>query len=677
VTDQPPDQIRRRHADLAKELHYHSYRYYVLDAPVIADFEYDRLFQELLDLEAQYPSLVTPHSPSQRIGGAVLSEFSTVERNIPMLSLENGFAEGDLIDFDQRIKKFLKIDRSIDYVAEVKMDGLAVELFYRDGYFEQGSTRGDGITGEDVTANLRTIATIPLRLLTGSSLKLPESFAVRGEVFLSVDGFAKLNRQRSEQGEPLFANPRNAAAGSLRQLDSRITAQRPLQFFAYGIDDPNRLRLHTQNSLLHTLKLLGFMVNPHTRHCSDMQQVLAFYRQVLALRPQLPYEIDGLVVKVNSFDLQNRLGNKARSPRWAIAWKFPAVQASTVLLDVHFNVGRTGAITPVAVLKPVQVGGVTVSHATLHNADEIKRKRLKIGDTVLVQRAGDVIPEIIMPIVEKRVGSEHSIHFPTACPECGTPLVRKKGEAAHRCTNIACPAQKLRSLIHFAGKSGLDIEGLGRKAIEKLVQEGLVSDIPDIFRLHGADLAGLEGWGEKSAMNVIQAIDASKRPSLARFLTALGIRHVGEVTAQLLEDHFHSLENLQSADVEQLLEIEGIGRQSAEALVAFFEEEENRTMLSELKELGVIAQSSSTVSRHLPLEGKVFVFTGGLTSFSRDEAKSQVKRLGGQVASSISKKVTHVVSGEKAGSKLQRALDLGLTILDEASFNSLLQGSDR
>jgi len=677
LTDQPPDQIRRRHADLAKELHYHSYRYHVLDSPVIADVEYDRLFQELLDLEAQYPALVTPHSPSQRIGGAVLSEFSTVERKIPMLSLENGFADSDLIDFDQRIKKFLRTDREIDYVAEVKMDGLAVELSYRHGYFEGGSTRGDGITGEDVTANLRTIASIPLRLLSDHTLELPESFSVRGEVFLSVDGFAKLNRQRSEQGEPLFANPRNAAAGSLRQLDSRITAQRPLQFFAYGMDDPSRLRLDNQDSLLHALKLLGFMVNPHTRHCSDMQQVIAFYRRVLTLRPQLPYEIDGLVVKVNSFDLQNRLGNKARSPRWAIAWKFPAVQASTVLLDVNFNVGRTGAITPVAVLEPVRVGGVTVSHATLHNAGEIKRKQLKIGDTVLVQRAGDVIPEIIMPIVEKRMGSERAIHFPAACPECGTTLGRKEGEAVHRCPNVACPAQKLRSLIHFAGKSGLDIEGLGRKAIEKLVQEGLVNDIPDIFILNSADLARLEGWGEKSAMNVIKAIETSKQTSLARFLAALGIRHVGEVTAQLLEDHFHSLENLQSASVEQLLEIEGIGQQSAEALAAFFEDEENRTMLQQLKKLGLVAQSSSTVSRHLPLLGKVFVFTGGLASFSRDEAKSQVKRLGGQVVSSISKKVTYVVSGEKAGSKLQKASDLGLTILDEASFISLLQGNDR
>ena len=672
MTEPVPSHVRKRHADLSKELHFHSYRYHVLDAPVIADIEYDRLFQELLALEEKYPSLVGPESPSQRIGGAVLPQFETVERDIPMLSLENGFSENDILDFDQRLKRFLKSEENIEYFVEVKLDGLAVELLYKDGLFVQGATRGDGKTGEDVTANLRTIPSIPL-VISSEEGEHPPFLAVRGEVFLSKEGFNTLNRQRSENEESLFANPRNAAAGSLRQLDSRVTAKRPLQFYAYGVSNPAQTGLASQQQLLATLGRFGFKINPHARLCDNIREVLDFYEEILGIRANLDYEIDGLVVKVNSFVLQSRLGNKARSPRWALAWKFPASQASTLLLDVHFNVGRTGAVTPVAVLQPVQVGGVMVSSATLHNEDEIHRKQLRIGDIVLVQRAGDVIPEVIMPVKEKRNGTEKPIFFPKRCPECNTPLVRKEGESAHRCPNPSCPAQRLRALIHFAGKAGLDIEGLGRKAIEKLVQEKLIADIPDIFRLKKEDLRQLDGWGEKSAQNVINAIQSSRFPSLAKFIAALGIRYVGEVIAQLLERHFSSLKNLMVADEERFRQIEGIGQQSAESLFTFFTSPENRSMLQQLAELGIEVQSSSPHSFSKPLDGAVFVFTGTLSGFSRDEAKSQVKRLGAQVASSISKKVTHVVAGQKAGSKIRKAEELGLVILDEEAFLQLVR----
>jgi len=672
-----PEPIRDRHAELAKELHFHSYRYHVLDAPLIADVEYDRLFQELLALEEEYPVLVTPDSPSQRIGGAVLSQFASVTREIPMLSLENGFSSGDIVDFDGRLKKFLKQDTPISYMAEVKMDGLAVELIYEEGVLVQGATRGDGRTGEDVTANLRTIASIPLRLANPATFSMPRILSVRGEVILSKAGFQTLNKEREKEGENLFANPRNAAAGSIRQLDSRISAQRPLQFFAYAVNDPALLPVETQHQLLATLGKLGFKVNSLSRRCRDIEEVIAFYDDLLKLRDDLPHEIDGLVVKVDSFSLQNRLGNKARSPRWAIAWKFPATQASTVLRDVHFNVGRTGAVTPVALLEPVQVGGVLVSRATLHNEDEILRKGLKIGDTVLIQRAGDVIPEIVMPVVDKRTGSERDIQFPKRCPECGEPLLRKSGEAVHRCTNPTCPAQRLQALIHFTGKSGLDIEGLGRKVMEKLVQTGLVIDVPDIFKLSAEDLSQLDGWGEKSANNAIASIQQSKNPSLAKFITALGIRHVGEVTSQLLEHRFANLDNLLAADLQQFLDIEGIGEQSAESLLDYFQDPDNRSMLQQLQRLGVAIQSEGREEANRPLTGKTFVFTGTLENFSRDEAKAAVKRLGGQVASSVSKKVTHLVTGEKTGSKLQRAVELGIQILNEQAFSDLLASAEK
>lgn len=665
---------RKRLAELREQLNYHAHRYYVLDDPLIADVEYDRLFQELLRLEEQYPELITPDSPSQRVGGAPLAAFAQVTRAIPMLSLENAFGDQDLRDFEERLHRFLPGNAAITYVAEPKLDGLAVELVYEDGMFTLGTTRGDGVTGEAITANLKTIATVPLRLRPPAKDKLPARLAVRGEAYLSLAGFKELNAQRARSGEALFANPRNAAAGSLRQLDPKITAQRPLAFFAYGVDDPAPLPCESQHELLQLLAAWGFATNPHTIRCADLDCVIAHFHHLAAIRHDLPYEIDGMVVKVDDFAVQKRLGTKARSPRWAIAAKFPASQATTRLLDVEFAVGRTGAITPVAILDPVEIGGIVVRRATLHNEDEMRRKDLRLGDTVLVQRAGDVIPEVVKPVVEQRTGSETPIRMPKVCPECRHPLVRPAEEAVTRCPNPACPAQRLRSLIHFAGKAGMDIEGLGKKVMEQLVQEGLVRDIPDIFRLAAADLAKLEGWGEKSAANAVTAIATRKEVSLAKLLAAIGIRHVGEVTAQLLEEHFGTLEALLHATEADFLEVAGIGPQVAASLADFFGDPTARQMLTTLQDLGLTI-AVATASRHgLPLAGTIFLFTGSLSHFSRSEAKARVKELGGQVASAMSSKVTHLVCGDKPGSKLAKARELGIRILDEQEFERLLNG---
>ncbi|MDT8334614.1 MAG: NAD-dependent DNA ligase LigA, partial [Desulfurivibrionaceae bacterium] len=494
---------QRRLEELRREINRHDYLYYVLDNPEISDGEYDRLFRELLVLEEKFPELVTEDSPSMRVGGAVLAGFDTVEHRIPMLSLENAFTDQDLLDFEKRVIRYLHRDVEISYMAEPKLDGLAVELVYENGLLTIGSTRGDGRTGENITANLKTIQTIPLRLRGG---RLPDRLEVRGEVFISIEGFRALNEQRLKNGENIFANPRNAAAGSLRQLDSKITAGRPLDFFAYGVGDPFALQVENHEQVLDILRERGFKVNELTRLCPDIRAAIDHFNFLADKRHGLEYEIDGMVVKVNSLDLQERLGSKARSPRWAVACKFPALQATTRLLDVEFNVGRTGAITPVALLDPVNVGGVRVSRATLHNEDEIIRKDLRIDDQVLVQRAGDVIPEVVKPIKEKRTGNEKPIAMPSRCPKCKSELVRKSGEAALRCVNIQCPAQRLRALIHFAGKSGLDIEGFGVRVMEQLFERNLVRSIPDLFELRREDLAELPGWGEKSAANACAAL---------------------------------------------------------------------------------------------------------------------------------------------------------------------------
>ena len=661
--------IEIRLAKLRKELNYHAYLYYVEDNPVIADSEYDHLFQELLALEKKHPELVTTDSPSQRVGSAPLDKFQQAAHRHPMLSLENSFSDNDLHDFEKRLKRFLPDTESFTYVTEPKLDGLAVELIYQDGLLTQALTRGDGRVGEDITANIKTIAVIPLQLQGN----YPSLLEVRGEVFMNLADFERLNSTRGDEGESLFANPRNAAAGSLRQLDSRLTAQRPLDFFAYGISDPSQLKATNQFSLLRQLHELGLKVNHLTRQCYSIDQVIDQYHELVEKRPQLPYDIDGMVVKVDDFSLQARLGNKARSPRWAIAAKFPASQATTILNDVEFQVGRTGAITPVALLEPVSLAGVMVSRATLHNEDEIKRKDLHLGDTVLVQRAGDVIPEVVKVMTAQRRGDEVPITMPLSCPVCQHKLVRPEEQAILRCPNSSCPAQQLRRLIHFTSKAGLDIEGLGKKAMEQLYEHGLVEDIADIYSLQKEALIPLEGWGEQSANKALNAIEESKKTSLNRFFAALGIRHIGEVTAQLLEKSFHTLADIMAADESSFIDIEGIGEQMAASLHSYFADEDNRKTIERLINAGfTFEKKQSSPSADLPLQDAVILFTGTLSSFSRSEAKNKVKEAGGQVVSSLSKKVTHLVYGDKAGSKLKKAQEMEITLLGETEFQELL-----
>ena len=658
----------RRIEELKKLLNEHSHRYYVLDDPVISDGEYDRLFQELLALEEAYPALASADSPTNRVGGTPLDKFEQVAHRLPMLSLENAFSSEDLHGFAERLQRFLSEPVESGYSTEPKLDGLAVELVYQDGVLVQGSTRGDGRTGEDITAQLRTVATIPLSLLQ----PFPGLLEVRGEVYMEKQGFSELNEKQEAAGLSPFANPRNAAAGSLRQLDPAVTAARPLLFFAYGVAEPGSTGCSTQTGLLEQLQTLGFPVCPLTVYCSDMDRVIEQYRNLADARHSLPYEIDGMVVKVDAFGLQERLGVKPRAPRWAIARKFPATQATTRLVGVEFQVGRTGAITPVAQLEPVSLDGATVSRATLHNQDEFQRKDLRIGDTILVQRAGDVIPEVVKPITENRSGTETPIEMPTHCPACDSELVKPDGEAVTRCVNLTCPAQQLRTLIHYCSKAGLDIEGLGRKYVEQLYDEGMIETIPDLYSLERERLQDLDGWGEKSADNVLAALEGAKKPMLARFLAALGIRYIGEINATLLESHFHSLEKLRQATREELLDIDGIGEQAADSLVSYFGSERVASMLDQLADGGVRPVALEQTAADLALTGATIVFTGSLNRMSRDEAKKLVKEHGGQIASSITKKVTHVVAGEKAGSKLRKAEELGKSILTEEQFLEML-----
>jgi len=657
--------LQQRLEELKKLLNEHSRNYYILDNPQISDGEYDCLFQELLEIEKKYPDWVSSDSPSQRVGGEALEAFTQVVHRIPMLSLENAFNAQDLFDFEDRLKRYLLLeDDSLNYMAEPKLDGLAVELVYENGILIQGSTRGNGKVGEDITAQLRTVPSIPLRLLQTDIPRLE----VRGEVFMDRGGFEKLNAQRAAAGDKLFANPRNAAAGSLRQLDPAVTASRPLDFFVYALSEPRVSGCISQQELFSFLAKLGLPVNKHIRFCADIETVITRFADLSALRHDLSYEIDGMVVKVNDFALQNRLGVKARAPRWAIACKFPAIQATTTINDVVFQVGRTGAVTPVAILEPVDVGGVLVSRATLHNADEILRKDLRLGDTVLIQRAGDVIPEIVKTLPEKRDGSEVLITFPDSCPVCSHPLEKTKGEVVTRCVNPHCPAQRLRTLVHFCSKAGLDIEGLGKKSVEQLFDLKLIRDLPDIFSLQMEDVENLEGWGQKSAENMLRGVAAAKTPPLARFLAALGIRYVGEVTASLLEDTFQSLEKLLQTSRERLVEVEGLGKQAANSIVGYFLDPAVQEMFIRFADAGVVPQVAEKRTEKQLLSDEVLLFTGTLKKLSRSEAKKLVKEHGGQIASGITKKLTCLVVGEKPGSKLKKAEEKGKRILTEDEF---------
>jgi DNA ligase (NAD+) len=658
--------------ELRDQINYHNYRYYTLDDPVVSDAEFDRLLAELTRLEETY-SLATPDSPTQRVGAQPLDKFESVNHRQPMLSLENAFSEAEVREFDLRLQRFLKTTDEFDYVLEPKMDGCAVELVYENGRFTTGSTRGDGYRGENVTLNLKTIHTIPLGLLTEAE-PAPELLEVRGEVYMDLPEFKQLNEERLARGEPAFANPRNAAAGSLRQLDPKITAARPLKIYCYGIGEVRGQSFASQWEVLQTLKKWGLRINPLIERGHGVEAAITYHQKLAHQRHGLPYEIDGMVIKVDSLALQERLGAKSRSPRWALAFKFAATQATTKVLDIAVNVGRTGAVTPMAVMEPVEVGGVTVSRATLHNEDEVARKDVRVGDTVLVQRAGDVIPEVVKVIVEERPPEAQPFKMPTTCPVCGTRLERPAGEKVTRCPNPDCFASRTRGIQHFAGKSAMDIDGLGEKIVQQLVEVGLVKTVSDLYRLTEDDLIPLERFAEKSAQNIIIAIQASKKPALWRLINALGIRYVGEATAQVLAQHFDSLGALMKTCKEDLLHVEGVGEQVATSIREFFDNERNQALIRKLQEAGVRGLPPETTPAS-PLGGKTFVFTGGLSHFSREEAKSQITARGGKVSSSVSAKTDYVVAGADPGSKLAKARELGVTILDEAAFEELLKRS--
>ncbi|MCK9378351.1 MAG: NAD-dependent DNA ligase LigA [Syntrophobacterales bacterium] len=667
-----PPQVISRVAELRERLNYHNYRYYVLDDPVVSDAEFDRFMAELTRLEEAY-DLATPDSPTQRVGAQPLDKFETISHRQPMLSLENAFSEAEAREFDDRLKRFLRTAEEFPYVLEPKMDGCAVELVYENGRLTTGSTRGDGYRGENVTQNLKTIHTIPLGLLTEAE-PAPELLEVRGEVYMDLPEFKQYNAERLARGEPAFANPRNAAAGSLRQLDPKITAARPLKIYCYGVGEVRGRNFDTHWEVLQTLKQWGLRVNPLIERCRGIEAAIASHRDLEHRRHGLPYEIDGMVIKVDSLALQERLGAKSRSPRWALAYKFAATQATTRVLAIEVNVGRTGAVTPMAVMEPVEVGGVTVSRATLHNEDEVARKDVRVGDTVLVQRAGDVIPEVVKVIVEERPPDAKPFKMPTVCPVCGSELVRPEGEKVTRCPNPDCVASLTRGIQHFAGKSAMDIDGLGEKIVQKLVEEGLVKDVGDLYNLTEGDLIPLERFAAKSARNIVSAIEASKEVPLGRLINALGIRYVGEATAQLLARHFPSLDKLMAADQEALLHVEGVGEQVAASLQDFFAHDRNQALLKKLTTAGVRGLPPKPQAAS-PLGGKTFVFTGGLANLSRDEAKAMVAARGGKVTSSVSAKTDYVVAGVDPGSKLAKARELGVTILDEAKFRELLKGS--
>jgi len=661
-----------RIATLRTELESHNRLYYEEDRPAISDAEYDLLFRELVRLEEQFPDLVTPDSPTQRVGGAPLDKFEQVTHRIPMLSLENAFTASDIAEFDARVKRALALPagEEITYVCEPKMDGLAVELVYENGILTVGSTRGDGFTGENVTQNLKTVKGIPLRLQCDHP---PELLEVRGEVFLPLEAFQRLNAQREENGEPPFANPRNAAAGSIRQLDPRIAAQRPLAIFCYAPGVVRGTRFATQTAFLDTIRQWGLPVNPLARRVTGVAEILAFYREMTDRRDTLPYEIDGVVVKVDSFPLQLELGEKSRSPRWAVAVKFPPRQAVTVIEDIVPSVGRTGVITPTAHLRPVEVSGVTVSRATLHNWEEMERKDIRIGDTVVIERAGDVIPAVVKVLTEKRTGSERFLPIPATCPACGSEVVKIPGEVAVRCMGLSCPAQIRESIIHFASRNAMDMEGLGEKYIEQLLRLGLVGNVADLYTLTKDDFMKFDRMGDKLAENLLKAIEASKKRELSRFIFALGIRHVGEHTAKLLATAFGSIDNLARATEEELLSIREIGPQVARGITTFFHNEENREIIRRMIAAGVTptVEEKKVGGR---FTGKTFVFTGTLSRFTRSEAQRMVEGEGGHAAGSVSKKTDYVVAGAEAGSKLEKARQLGVTVLTEDEFLRMLEG---
>ncbi|MDM8514983.1 NAD-dependent DNA ligase LigA [Desulfobacterales bacterium HSG16] len=676
MSNQIDPNIIDRVSELKKALHYHNHRYYILDDPEISDAEYDRMMKELMNIESDWPDLSSPDSPTRRVGSPPVSGLETITRSVPMLSLDNGFDDGDILEFDRRIKKNLDI-KEVFYTVEPKLDGLAVDIAYEKGKMTTASTRGDGITGELITENVRTIGSVPLVLLEKEDVKIPDILEVRGEVFIGMEGFSRLNEKRLEKNLPPFANPRNAAAGSLRQLDSRVTAKRPLEVYLYGTgrisDTGPDVKLKSQKETLLWLESIGFRINPLNRYCIGIVDVLEYYRELNEKRPRLPYDIDGMVIKVDDVSFQERLGMKSRSPKWAIAYKFAAVQETTRLVDIEIQVGRTGALTPVAHLEPVNVGGVMVSRATLHNEDEILRKDIRIGDVVLVQRAGDVIPEVVKVIESKRDGKEKIFDMPDRCPICNSEVYRVSGEAVTRCVNAACPAQIKESIRHFASKGAFDIDGMGAKIVDQMVDKELLNSYADIFQLKQADLEGLDRMGPKSAANLIAAIEKSKTLSLASFIYALGIRHVGENVASLLTGHFTNMDMLFSANREELEAVEGIGPEIAVSILNFFRKEENQKAVRDIEKSGVsVLAPDRSEPKTNKLEAKTFVLTGTLSSMTRSEAKKLIEQAGGKVTGSLSKKTSYLIAGKNPGSKLGKAEKLGVEIIDEQAFDSLV-----
>ena len=656
------NEIEQRIAELTQLLHEYGHAYYVLDKPLVPDATYDELMQELIALEEANPSLISPDSPTQRVGGAVLEGFKKVTHRYPMLSLSNAFGEEDLRDFDRKIRQ--AIGDQFSYICELKIDGLAISLRYEEGRFVQGATRGDGQVGEDITSNLKTIRAIPLRL------KEPVTIEVRGEAYMPKKSFESLNAARAEKGEELFANPRNAAAGSLRQLDPKIAASRNLSMFIYGIGgDGEAYGIDSHGEMLEYLANLGFPSNRERQACATIEEVMAFINKWTEERPNLPYEIDGIVIKVNRFAHQDELGFTAKSPRWAIAYKFPAEEVTTKLLDIDLTVGRTGVITPTAILTPVQVAGTTVSRASLHNEDLIKEKDIRIGDTVIVRKAGDIIPQVVGVILAERPEGTTPYEYPKTCPVCGGEVVRIEGDVALRCVNPTCSAQIAEGIKHFVSRNAMNVDGLGEKVVEQLLREGYIANVADLYLLQVEQLVELERMGEKSATNLVEALEKSKDNSLERLLFGLGIRHVGEKAAKILAAEYETMDALMKADVADLTNIHEIGDKMAESIVAYFANEEVQTLIARLKDVGVnmVYKGKKVVveAGANPFAGKTIVLTGKLAQLTRNEAKAKIEELGGTVAGSVSKKTDLVIAGEDAGSKLEKAQSLGIEIWDE------------
>jgi DNA ligase (NAD+) len=658
--------VRSRIESLREQVRYHNRRYHIEDAPEISDAEYDSLYAELESMEAEHPELVTPDSPTQRVGGEPLEGFEEVRHTVPMLSLANARKTEDLREWDARVRRLLgpEEEERLRYVTELKIDGLAVSLRYENGHFVRGATRGNGIVGEEVTQNLRTVRAIPDRL----DDEPPEVLEPRGEVFMTLENFEELNRRQEAAGKPPFANPRNAAAGAIRQLDSRITASRPLTIYLYGVGEGGEL-YESHSAMLDALKSYGLRANPHRLHDS-IETVIEECERSAAERESLSYQIDGVVVKVDSREQQRSLGTVARAPRWAIAYKFEPLAGRTKLLDIIVKVGRTGALTPQAVLEPVNIGGVMISRATLHNEDYVKEKGILIGDTVVVERAGDVIPQVVRPVVEERTGDERAFEMPTHCPVCGEPVSRPEGEAVTRCVNARCPAQALEHIIHWSSKGAMDIDGLGEKVATRFFDLGLIRDPADIYDLREVQISPLEGFGEKSAENLIRGIERSKEQLFPRVLYALGIRHVGSVTAELIVARFGGEDLLRGVSVEQLTEINGVGEVVARAVVEYFALDDNRTLVERLMRVGLHFERVASTSDG-PLAGKKMVITGTL-SRSRGEFVERLEAAGGTFTSSVSRNTDYVLAGEEAGSKLERARELGVPVIDEAGFEELV-----